>query len=132
MANKPEIRKRKNAWWKKRGKSTQNKPLSEKERRGKRNVSEQRDKGWIHVIRVHDTIHSADNKTAGQHTLTNYSTQRKNERLVKHRAYPPYSYIVTERHNSRNKRASREKNNNSEWQEPATSPNPNPRRPRNR
>ena len=23
------------------------------------NVSEQRDKGWIHVIRVHDTTHSA-------------------------------------------------------------------------
>ena len=34
------------------------------------NVSEQRDKGWIHVIRVHNTIHSADN-TAGQKTLTN-------------------------------------------------------------
>ena len=46
----------------------------------KRNVSEQRDNGWIHVIRVHDTIHSADNNTAGQHTLTNYPTQRKNER----------------------------------------------------
>jgi len=32
-----------------------------------------------HVIRVHDTIHSADNNTAGQQTLTNYPTQRKNE-----------------------------------------------------
>ena len=32
------------------------------------------------VIRVHDTIHSADNNTAGQQTLTNYPTQRKNER----------------------------------------------------
>jgi len=44
-----------------------------------RNVSEQRDKGWIHVIRVHDTIHSADNM-AGQQTLSNCPTQRKNER----------------------------------------------------
>ena len=73
-----------------------------------RNVSEQRDKGWIHVIRVHDTIHSADN-TEGQQTLTNYPTQRKNERFVKHRDYPPHSYIVNERYNSRNKRASQEK-----------------------
>ena len=43
-----------------------------------RNVSELRDKGWIHVIRVHDTIHSADN-TAGQLTLTNYPTQRNRD-----------------------------------------------------
>ena len=43
--------------------------LSEKKEEA-RNVSEQRDKGWIHVIRVHNTIHSADN-TAGQKTLTN-------------------------------------------------------------
>ncbi len=52
--------------------------LSEKKEEA-RNVSEQRDKGWIHVIRVHDTIHSSDNNTAGQQTLTNYPTQRKNE-----------------------------------------------------
>ena len=52
--------------------------LSEKKEEA-RNVSEQRDKGWIHVIRVHGTIHSANN-TAGQQTLTNYPTQRKNER----------------------------------------------------
>ena len=62
-------------------------PLSEKKEEAS-NVSEQRDKGWIHVIRVHDTIHSADNNTAGQQTLTNYPTQRKNERFVKHRDYP--------------------------------------------
>ena len=60
----------------------------EKEKRKKRkeeeasNISEQRDKGWIHVIRVHDTTYLAvrDNNTAGQQTLTNYPTQRKNER----------------------------------------------------
>ena len=82
--------------------------LSEK-KEGARNVSEQRDKGWIHVIRVHDTIHSADSNTAGQQTLTNYPTQRKNERFVKHRDYPPPSYIVNERYNSRNKSTSQEK-----------------------
>ena len=82
--------------------------LSEKKEKA-RNVSEQRVKGWIHVIRVHDTIHSADNNTAGQQTLTNYPTQRKNERFVKHRDYPPHSYIVNERYNSRNKQASQEK-----------------------
>ena len=45
------------------------------------NVSEQRDKGWIHVIRVSTRYNplSSDN-TAGQQTLTNYPTQRKNER----------------------------------------------------
>ena len=38
----------------------------------------QRDKGWIHVIHVHD---SSDNNMAGQQTLTNYPTQRKNEKF---------------------------------------------------
>ena len=73
--------------------------LSEKKEEA-RNVSEWRDKGWVHVIRVHDTIHSADNNTAGQHTLTNYPTQRKIERFIKHRDYPPHSYIVNEWYNS--------------------------------
>ncbi len=109
MANKPEIKKKERIVEKKR-KREKNKTttLSEKKEEA-RNVSEQRDKGWIHVIRVHDTIHSADNNTAGQQTLTNYPTQRKNERFVKHRDYPPHSYIVNERYNSRNKRASQEK-----------------------
>ena len=80
MANKPEIKKKERMVEKKR-KREKNKTttLSEKKEEA-RNVSEQRDKGWIHVIRVHDTIHSADNNTAGQQTLTNYPTQRKNER----------------------------------------------------
>ena len=50
---------------------------------------------------------STDNNTAGQQTLTNYPTQRLSG-LVKHRDYPPHSYIVNERYNSRNKRASKE------------------------
>ena len=85
MANKPEIIKKKRTHGgkeeAKREKTKQNEKttLSEKKEEA-RNVSEQRHKGWIHVIRVHDTIHSADNNTAGQQTRTNYPTQRKNER----------------------------------------------------
>ena len=87
MANKPEIKKKERIVEKKR-KREKNKTLSEKKEEA-RNVSEQRDKGWIHVIRVHDTIHSADNNT-------DYPTQRKNERFVKHRDYPPHSCIINE------------------------------------
>ena len=58
LANKPEI-KTKDVWWKRReGKQNNDnnnkKTLSEKKEEAG-NVSEQRDKGWIHVIRVHDT-----------------------------------------------------------------------------
>ena len=109
MANKPEITKKERMVEKKR-KREKNKTttLSEKKEEA-RNVSEQRDKGWIHVIRVHDTIHSAKNNTVGQQTLTTYPTQRKNERFVKHRDFPPHSYIVNDRYNSRNKWANQEK-----------------------
>ena len=36
--------------------------------------------GYIYIIHVYDTIHSADNNRPGQQTLTNYPPQRKNER----------------------------------------------------
>ena len=49
--------------------------LSEKEEEAS-NVSEQRDKGWIHVIRVHETTHLAVTTTR----QGNYPTKRKNER----------------------------------------------------
>ena len=51
--------------------------LSEKKEEAN-NVSEQRDKGWIHVIRVSTRYNplSSDN-TAGQQTLTNYPTQKE-------------------------------------------------------
>ena len=41
---------------KKKKRRKNNNTLSEKKEEA-RNVSEQRKKGWIHVIRVHDTIH---------------------------------------------------------------------------
>ena len=92
MAHKPEIKEKKER--KKRTKEKEQKRThggKEEEKRQKtktlsekkeeaRNVNEQRDKDWRHVICVHNTIHSADNNTAGQQTLTNYPTQRKNER----------------------------------------------------
>ena len=64
MANKPEIkkkkkRKKKERMAEKKRKREKNKTttLSEKKEEA-RNVSEQRDKGWIQVICVHDTIQS--------------------------------------------------------------------------
>ena len=97
------------------------------------NVSEQRDKGWIHVIRVHDTTHLVVTTTlrGSRRSRTTPHKERLSD-LVKHRDYPPHSYIVNDRYNPRNKRASKEKN--SQWQEQVTSPtpNPNPGRPRNR
>ena len=89
MANKPKIKKKERMVEEKRKREkNKTKTLSEKKEEA-RNVSEQRDKGWIHVIRVHDAIHSADNNTAGQQTHTNYPTQRKNERFVKKSRLPP-------------------------------------------
>ena len=81
--------------------------LSEKEAN---NVSEQRDKGWIHVIRVHDTTHLAVTTTlrGSRRSRTTPHIERMRG-LVKHRDYPPHSYIVNERYNPRNKRASQEK-----------------------
>ena len=62
LANKLEI-KTKDVWWKRReGKQNNDnnnkQTLSEKKAEAG-NVSEQRDNGWIHVIRVHDTTHLA-------------------------------------------------------------------------
>ena len=97
------------------------------------NVSEQRDKGWIQVIRVHDTIHLAVTTTRqGNRRWRTTPHKERMSGLVKHRDYPLHSYIVNERYISRNKRASEEKKTNSEWQELVTSPTPNPGRPRNR
>ena len=83
--------------------------LSEKKEEAS-NVSEQRDKGWIHVIRVHDTIHLAVTTTRqgkGRSRTTPHKERMRG--LIKHRDYPPHSYIVNERYNSRNKMASQEK-----------------------
>ena len=93
LANKPEI-KAKDVWWKRRERKPYNnnnkRTLPEKKEEAG-NVSEQRDKGWIHVIRVHDTTHLAV-------TTKLWGSRRS-------RDYPPHSYIVNERYNLRNKRS---------------------------
>ena len=79
--------------------------LSEKKEEA-RNVSEQRDKGWIHVIRVHDTTHLAVTTTLrGRRRSRTTPHKERLSGLVKHRDYPPHSYIVNERYNPRNKRS---------------------------
>ena len=60
LANKSKIKK-KDVWWKRRDRKQNNnnkQTLSEKKEEAG-NVSKQSDKGWIHVIRVHDTTHLA-------------------------------------------------------------------------
>ena len=57
LANKPKI-KNKDVWWKRREKTKQQQTLPEKKEEAG-NVSKQCDKGWIHVICVHDTTHLA-------------------------------------------------------------------------
>ena len=83
--------------------------LSEKKEEAS-NVSEQWDKGWIHVICAHDTTHLAVTTTR-QGKRRSRTTPRKDRMsgLIKHRDHPPHSHIVNERYNSRNKRASQEK-----------------------
>ena len=80
----------------------QQRTLSEKKEEAT-NVSEQRDKGQIHVIRVHDTTHLAV-------TTTLQGSKCSQD-------YTPHSYIINERYNPRNKRSWKRKN--SQWQEPA-------------
>ena len=73
-------------------------------------VSGQRGKGWIHVIRVHDTTHLAVTTTRQGNRRSRTTPHKERMRgLVKHRDYPPHLYIVNEQYNSRNKRASQEK-----------------------
>ena len=98
LANKPKI-KNKAVWWKRRERKQNNgknnkQTLSEKKEEAG-NVSEQRDKGWIHVIHVHSTTHLAV-------TTTLQGSRRS-------RDYPPHSYIINEHYNPRNKKASQEK-----------------------
>ena len=130
MANKPDLKERTHG--EKEGEKRHNNKLSEKKEEAS-NVSEQRDKGWIHVIRVHDTTHLAVTTTRQGNRRSRTTPHKERMRgLVKHRDYPPHSYIVNERLTRETKGQAKRKN--SEWQEPVTSqtPNPNPRRPRNR
>ena len=96
LANKPKI-KTKDVWWKRseRKQDNNNKQTLSEKKEEEGNVSEQRDKGWIHVICVHNTIHLAV-------TTTLWGSRCPQD-------YQPHLYIVNERYNPRNKTASKEK-----------------------
>ena len=88
MANKPKIKK-KERMVKKKGKREKTTTLSEKKEEAS-NVSEQRDKGWIHVIRAHDTTHLAVTTTRQGNRRSRTTPHKERMRgCVKHRDYPP-------------------------------------------
>ena len=110
MANTPKIKFKKRMRGEKEGEKREKTTTLSGKKEEASNVSEQRDKGWIHVIRVHGTTHLAVSTTR-QSNRRSRTTPHKERMsgLVKHRDYPPRSYIVNERYNSKNKRASQEK-----------------------
>ena len=98
--------------------------LSEKKEEAS-NVSEQRDKGWIHVIHVSTWYNplSSDN-VAGQQTLMNYPTKKECIVLLNIETTPLtctslMNDITWETKGQANRK-------NSEWQDPVTSPTPKP------
>ena len=108
LANRPKI-KMKDVWWKRRERKQNNdnnnkQTLSEK-KEDAGNVSKQRHKGSIHLIRVHGTIHCG---RADAHETTPHKERLSG--LVKHWDCPPHSSIVNERYDLKNKRANKEKN----------------------
>ena len=89
MANKPNIKNERMHGEKegeKREKTTTT--LSEKKAEAS-NVCKQWDKGWIHVIRVHDTTHLAV-ITTWQYNRCSQTTPHKERMsgLIKHQGYP--------------------------------------------
>ena len=108
MANKPKIKK-KERMVKKKGKREKTTTTRSEKKEEASNVSEQRDNGWIDVIRVHYATHLAMTTRQGNRRSRTTPHKERMRGLVKHRDYPPHSYIVNERYNPRNKRASQEK-----------------------
>ena len=78
LANKPKI-KTKDVWWKRRERK-QNNDNSEhflkRKRRQEMSASSVSDKGWIHVIRVHDTTHLAVTTLRGSRHSRDYPLTR--------------------------------------------------------
>ena len=79
---------------KKKGKREKTTTLSEKKKEAS-NVSEHRDKGWIHVIRVHDTTHLAVTTRQGNRRSRTTPHKDRMRGLVKHRDYPPHSRYIS-------------------------------------
>ena len=85
LANKPKIKK-KDVWWKRREEKQNNNKkqiLSEKKEEAG-NVSEQRDKGWIHLIHVLDTTHLAVTTLRGRRRSQTTPHKERQSGLVKH------------------------------------------------
>ena len=97
LANKPKVKK-KDVWWKRRERKQNNNNkhfLKQKQKTQQQqnqeagNVSEQRDKGWIHVIRVHDTTHLAMTTTLGGSRRSRATPHKERlSGLLKHLDYP--------------------------------------------
>ena len=110
MANKTKTKKKERMVKKKGEKREKTTKTLSKKKEEASNVSEERDRGWIHVIRVNDTTHLAVTTTRQGNRRSQTTPHKERMRgLVKHRYYPPHSYIINERYNSRNKRASQAK-----------------------
>ena len=103
--------------------------LSEKKEEAS-NVSEQWDKGWIHIICVHDATHLAVTTIWQGNRRSRTTVKERTRGLVKHQDYPPHLYIINERYNPRNKR--RRKRKKQSMARTGPTPNHNPGRPRNR
>jgi len=85
MTNKPKIKKERTRGEKEGGKREKTTTLSEKKEEAC-NVSEHRDKGWIHVIRVRDTTHLAVTKTRQDNRRSRTTPHKERMRsLIKHR-----------------------------------------------
>ena len=84
MASKPKIKKKERILKKKGKRKEKTTTLSEKKEEAS-NVSEQRDKGWIHVIRVHDTTYLAVTARQGNRRSRTTPHKERMRGLVKHR-----------------------------------------------
>ena len=87
MAKKPKIKKERTHGEKEGEKREKTTPLSEKKEEAS-NVSEQRDKGWIHVIRVHDPTHLAVTVRQGNRRSRTTPHKERMRGLVEHRDDP--------------------------------------------
>ena len=81
MANKPKIKK-KERMVKKKGKRERTLPEKKEEAS---NVSEQRDKGWMHVIRVQDTTHLGVTRTLQGNRRSRTTPHKERNSSLAHR-----------------------------------------------
>ena len=89
MANKPKLKKKERMVKKKGGKEREKTTTLSEKKEEASNVSEQLDKDWIHVIRVHDTTHLAVTTTRqGNRRSKTTPHKERMSGLVKYRDNP--------------------------------------------